>query len=813
MPKTSNLKNLMTDLNKNIGLHIGLILAAVVLSLGFYFPVLQGKVLQQSDIVQYEAMSRQLKEHRANTSTETYWIDNAFGGMPTYQLGAEYAYDFLAGIHQLTRILPRPAHTLFLYVVGAYFLAIICGISFPIALLMAVAYGFSTYLLIILQVGHNTKALALAYMPFVFGGWILLHQRKWFWGFLISSLALGMNIKANHYQMTYYMLMLLGMFMLVYIVKGLRQKQAFKTVWTPIGLWVVAFLLALGFNAPPLMATAEYTQFSTRGASELTLNLDGSPKEQGSSGLDYDYITQYSYGIFESLNLLSPQIQGGASGESLGMDSALGKALIQAGVPQNQARGFLQSAPTYWGDQPILEAPAYLGATVLFLFFLSLWVYKGPYKLPLGIGICLALMLSWGKNFPILTQLFIDYFPLYNKFRAVSSIQVLLALSIPWMAALGLQSYFSLSEKDQKKTLKVISIAFFSALGLLWLIKGMLSFSGASDGYYRQVLGDGLMSALMQSRQELYDASLWRTFLFSGLVALTLFWIHFKPHQKTKGLVLLVLLVFADLYGVIDRYSRPELFVSPRQRSQNFRLTAADRAILEDSSRYRVYEPRLGLSQARTANFHLAIGGYHGAKPRRFEELISRMESKQLSEVLNFLNVKYVIQEDENGLQAIGNPTALGNAWAVDSLRLVSSADLLMEQLQNFNAKELALGISSETPSDLVFEPADSLTQIQWTGGAPDELEYDFQSPKSQLVVFSEMYYAPGWKSYIDDTEVPHFCVDYVLRAMVVPAGKHQIRFVFDPPVVATGEGIRLGSYVFWVVLLFGVYRFQKSED
>ena len=207
------------------------------------------------------------------------------------------------------------------------------------------------------------------------------------------------------------------------------------------------------------------------------------------------------------------------------------------------------------------------------------------------------------------------------------------------------------------------------------------------------------------------------------------------------------------------------------------------------------------------------MGGYHGAKPRRFEELISRMESKQLSEVLNFLNVKYVIQEDDNGLQAIGNPTALGNAWAVDSLRLVSSADLLMEQLQNFNAKELALGISSETPSDLVFEPADSLTQIQWTGGAPDQLEYDFQSPKSQLVVFSEMYYAPGWKSYIDDTEVPHFCVDYVLRAMVVPSGKHQIRFVFDPPVVATGEGIRLGSYVFWVVLLFGVYRFQKSED
>lgn len=811
MPKTSILKSWTTNATTPVLVHIGLILAAVVLSLGFYFPLLQGKVIQQSDILQYDAMSRQLQEHRTQTGEELYWIDNAFGGMPTYQLGAQYAYDLLGGIHRITRVIPRPAHSLFLYLVGAYFLGIMCGLSWPVAAFLSLAYGFSTYLLIILQVGHNTKALALAYMPFVFGGWVLLQQRKWLLGFLVSSVALGMNIRANHYQMTYYMLMLLGLLILFFLVDNIRKKTPWKTFISPVGAWILAFVLALGFNAPPLLATAEYTDFSTRGASELRLNPNGSPKEQ-TSGLDFDYITQYSYGIFESFNLISPQIQGGASGESLPMDSALGTALLQAQVPRAQVQAFLSNAPTYWGDQPILEAPAYLGVVVFFIFILGIWTYKGPYKLPLLIGLALALALSWGKNFEGLSRFFIDYFPLYNKFRAVSSIQVLLALGVPWLAALGLQSYLQMAGDKQRAALKNTALLFFGTILILWFSKGMLSFSGASDVYYRQVLGEGLMPALLRSRQELFDASLWRTFLFAAVTTLLLLWMSYRPKQHGTILGAIILLIFVDLYGVIDRYIRPELFVSPRQLSQSFPKTAADNKILQDTSRFRVYEPRLGLSNARTSKYHLALGGYHGAKPRRFEELMERMEEKQMTAALHFLNVKYVIRAQEQQVEAIENPSALGPAWAIDSLAYFSDADQLMKAMETLDPASVALALQNEVPKELQFSPAQEGTSIAYTGGRPDQLTYAFSSPANQLVVFSEMYYAPGWKAYVDGQETPHFPLNYVLRAMVIPAGEHQVEFKFDPPVVSKGENIRLMSYAIWVLALLAIARIQKNN-
>lgn len=802
----------MTNFFTKNGVHLIAVLVAAVLSLGYYFPLLQGKKIKQSDVVQYDAMARQLKEYRVETGQEIYWIDNAFGGMPTFQLGARYAYDILEGLHRITRVIPRPAHILFLYLIGAYFLGIILGLSWRVSALLGIAYGFSTYLLIILQVGHNTKALALAYMPFVFAGWVLLQNRKWVWGFVLSTLALGMNIKANHYQMTYYMLLLLGIVLAYFIVSRLWTKEPFKNIFSPVFLWISALVLALGFNAPPLLATAEYAQFSTRGASELTQNLDGSPKEK-SSGLDYDYITQYSYGIFESLNLISPQIQGGGSTESLPMDSALGKALISAQVPRSQARAFLNDAPTYWGNQPILEAPAYIGAAIFFLFVLGCWTYKGFYKIPLLIGLGFSLALSWGKNFPLLTQFFIEYFPLYNKFRAVSSIQVLLEFGLPLLAALGLQAYFKASSSAKIMALRNTSILLFGGLLLIWVSKGMLSFSGASDGYYRQVLGDSLMAALMKSRQELFLSSLGRTALYFVLTALLLLWIALKPKQQVKGVFLLIALVFFDLFGVIQRYTREDLFVSPRQLTQNFQATTADRQILADTTRFRVYEPRLGLSHARTANFHSAIGGYHGAKPRRFEELIEQMQSQQIPEVLNFLNVKYILQENEQRLQAISNPSALGNAWAVDVLHQVPNADACLKAMKSFNPQVTAIGLDTEIPKDLAFSPADNNTQIRLKNAQPNRLEYYYESDQSQLIVFSEMYYAPGWKASIDGGEAVHFCVNYVLRAMVVPAGTHEIIFTFDPPVVRFGEGVRLASWGLWVLGLLGLSRFQHKLE
>jgi len=372
-------------------LHVLILFGFVWASLLFYYPLLSGKTLLQSDIRQYEGMSRQLKEYREQTGQETYWIDNAFGGMPTYQLGAKYPGDFLSPVYSFFRILPRPAHILFIYLFGAYILLLILKVPWPSALFGALAFGFSTYLLIILQVGHNTKALAVGFFPFVLGGVVLLFRQKFFWGFLLSSLALGMQIRANHYQMTYYLLLLIGVFMIVWGFKALKENH-WRQFLASLGLLFLSGIVSLGFNATPLLATAEYAKFSTRGESELRLDADGTPKTQ-TDGLDFDYITEYSYGIFESLNLIAPRIQGGGSSEDLGEEHGVYDFLISKGVRPTQAKQFSANVPTYWGSQPILEAPAYIGVSVFFFALLALFYIRSPLRNALAIGILFSLLL------------------------------------------------------------------------------------------------------------------------------------------------------------------------------------------------------------------------------------------------------------------------------------------------------------------------------------------------------------------------------------------------------------------------------------
>ena len=454
-------------------IHLYTAIGFAVLSMIFYSPLLDGKKLYQSDINQYEAMSREIQENRDNISDEIYWIDNAFGGMPTFQLGAKFAYDILSPFHLLFRFIPRPAHTLFLYLLTMYILLMVLKIPWRIAILGSVAFAFSTYLLIILQVGHNTKALAIAYIPLVVSGLVLLRQNKLLPGFLVSLLGISLQIRANHYQMTYYMLILLGIYVIVYLIDSYRKKDL-KEYIKYIGIFALAGILSLGLNAPNILSTYDYSKYSTRSQSELKLNPDGTEKEL-STGLDYDYITQYSYGIFESINLIAPRVQGGASSEDIGRNSDLYKFLVDNNVPRKQADSFVSSVPTYWGDQPILEAPAYIGVSIFFLFILSLFIVKGPFKWWLLISFIISLTLSWGKNFPLLTNFFIDYFPFYNKFRAVSSIQIIIEFAVPFLSVIGLHKF--LSDYNARSINKTF-IAFTVPLVLLFLFKGSLSFSG-----------------------------------------------------------------------------------------------------------------------------------------------------------------------------------------------------------------------------------------------------------------------------------------------------------------------------------------------
>ena len=808
------MKNWIDSFIRNKGyIHGIVVLGFALVSLLFYYPVLSGKTLLQSDIRQYEGMSRQLKDYRAKTAKETYWIDNAYGGMPTYQLGAQYPSDFLSPIYSFFRILPRPTHILFLYLFGAYLLLVILKIPWQTALFGALAFGFSTYLLIILQVGHNTKALAVSFFPFVIAGLILLFRREFFWGLLLTSLALGMQIRANHYQMTYYLLLLIGVFVLVWAIQSFKSKEI-SSFFRALALLTISGFLALGFNATPLLATAEYADFSTRGKSELKFNPDGSPKEQ-STGLDYDYITEYSYGIFESLNLIVPRIQGGGSSEDLGEQHGVYDFLINNGVRPAQARQFSENIPTYWGSQPILEAPAYIGVSVFFFALLALFYVRSPLRNALLVGVLFSLVLSWGKNFSILTDFFIDYTPFYNKFRAVSSIQVVLELCFPILAALGLQWALTRQNKfDFPRFAKRVGIPILFLIGLL-LFKGSLSFSGLNDSYFTEIYGAELVNVIKEARVSIFQEDLIRAILILLFLSALVAYYQFKNANKNLILVMCIGVLLFDLLGVSSRYISRDNFVPPSRVAVPFQITGADRAIQQDSSRYRVFEPQLGLTGARTAYFHNSLGGYHGAKPRRFEELINYYNTHQIPAVLDFLNVKYVLVNDteENSLQPLNNPNALGAAWAVEKIKVVPTADALLESMKTTDFSSQALVLENSFPEDIPLKyQQDSLTTVNLVEEAPDHIVYQVQADSDQFIVFSEMYYPQGWRATVNGLQTPIINVNYVLRGLKVPAGNSTVEFRFEPEVVVLGTAIRWGSLILFVLLL-GAFYFVQSRS
>ena len=790
--------------------HLAIIFGFGLFSVLFFYPVLSGKKLVQSDIRQYTGMSRQIQDYRENHDEEIYWVDNAFGGMPTYQLGARYPLDFLTPIHKVFQLIPQPAEILFLYLLSAYIFLLIINMPIPIAVFGAFAYGLSTYLLIILQVGHNTKAQALAYMPLVIGGMFLILNNQRLRGFILTVLALSMQIRANHYQMTYYMLLLMLVIGIVYGIQALKCKT-FKSFIRQSFLIILAGVLALGLNAPPLLATAEYTQFSTRGETELKLNPDGSAKEK-TGGLSKDYITQFSYGIFESFNLLAPRIQGGGSSENLGENSEIYNFLIQNGLPRSQAKSFVSNVPTYWGNQPILEAPAYVGITVIFLAFLALFVVKGRLRNALFGGIILSLLLSWGKNLAFLTNFFIEYFPLYNKFRAVSSIQVILEFCFPVLACLGLYRIFQNPESIQGNKILKWGGSFIMILLIILFSKGFFDFSGAMDEYLREAYGPVLMEQIVVARKSIFNYDLIRAIVYCLVISVIVYYFQKGKLTKNISFVLLIVLMLSDLLSVSQRYIDRELFVSPRQIKNLFVAQEGDKLILEDSSRFRVYEPGIKLSGARTSFFHNSIGGYHGAKPRRFEELFDFFSIHQISGVMDMLNVKYFLIQENNKQNVIENPNALGEAWAVDTILIEGTADGALESMKTIDFKRQAVVLESEFPDNLEKKyKANQLDKIELVKNHPTHLKYNFEACEDQLLVFSEMYYPKGWSVSIDKQITDFFPINYVLRGLKVPQGNHTIDFKFDPPVIKKGAYIRLISLLIFIAII-SLFSYQRLK-
>ncbi len=802
----------------------------IAIALLYFYPVLQGKELYQSDIAQFIGMAREQNDFRATQNDEPYWTNAAFGGMPTYQMGANYPHNYVKMLDSALRFLPRPADYLFLYFGCFYVLMLVLRTDPLKAFFGALAFGLSTYMIVIIGVGHNAKAHAIAYMPLVIAGVILVFQRRYLVGAILTTVAAALEIQANHFQMTYYLLLLL-LPIAAYFIANLIREKAWDDLGRISSIFLLSGVLAIGANATNLLATAEYADFSIRGKSELTFNPDGT-KNQTTASMDYDYITEYSYGIAESFNLIAPRLFGGSNAEKLSSDSQSYQFALQQGASEAEAREFASSLPTYWGDQPIVAAPAYIGAVVFFLAILALMLDKRRIKYAFLAGAILSLLLSWGKNLDPLTRFFVDFVPLYDKFRAVSSIQVILELCFPVLAIMGLQSYFS--EADEKRRFTKLWQSAAGCLGLivvLFAAKGAFNFSGPVDSQ----IPEQLLGLLKEDRKTMYSADLLRSAFLILLTSLAMWLYHAKKLSHLTAVIAVGIIMVGDLFFIDKNYVDASGFVSRREAREPFQASEADQEILQDNGVYRVYEIT-GRLQARTSYFHKSVGGYSAVRPRRMDQLFLYQVEPKLDSltkyidpqtltltkslpVLNMLNVKYLILDLQDGNKVpLENAAAFGPAWFTDDVKFVNSADEEMKALADTDLKTMAIVNRKQTAQGFKVRNAVALdpnSAVSVEEHKPNYIKYTTRSKTGGTVVFSEVYYPNGWQAYIDGKPAPHFRANYTLRAMDIPSGTHTVEFRFEPQVVKDGSAIAaISTGIILVLSVAGwIYARRRRKD
>ena len=790
-----------SKLNKALP-HVVALMLFIAIPLAYFYPQLQGKKLAQHDIAMWKGSAKEILDYKAKTGDESLWTNSMFGGMPAYLISANYKGNLLKHIDNFLNVVGRPASFIFLTMLGFYILLLVFGINPWLAIVGSIAYGLSTYFLIVIGAGHNAKIHAIAYIAPTIAGMVLALRGQFFAGLAVFGLAFGLNLNAGHPQITYYGALVMGSIYLFYLVEAVRTK-VLSMFAKASGVLLIAALLAFGANFTYLWFTNDYGKDTIRGKSELTHNRD-----IRTSGLDKDYATQWSYGITETFNLLIPNLMGGSSTMDVGEKSETFRFLRQNGVPYGQTSAIVKNLPTYWGPQPSTSGPVYIGAVVIFLFVFGMFILKGKLKWYLFAITVLAIMLSWGKNFNFLTEMFLDYFPLYNKFRTVSMILVIAEFTIPLIGFLALKDLVDnkVTKDDFWKAFKW-SVGFVGGICLLFLLlgKGMLSFSGSIDGQ----LGwpKEIVEVMRKDRQTLMWNDSFRSlfFVLAGAVTLALF--YMKKLRPTQFFVLLGMLITVDLWVVDKRYMDNKNFEIPQQVEAPFTPTEADKQILSDSDpNFRVFNLTVSpFNDASTSYFHKSIGGYHGAKLRRYQDLIDFHLSKGNIAVFNMLNTKYIIQPGKEGPVAVYNPDALGHAWFVDSIRVVQNADEEIDALNGFNPKSTAVVDKRFEKYLKNFEIGNSgQGSIELTEYRPNRLKYKSSSPVAQFAVFSEIYYPKGWQAYMDGKPADYFRVNYVLRAMLIPAGDHEVEFVFDPPLWKKGMYIDLASSLLLILTFVG---------
>ena len=798
---------------KQIIPHIVSLSLFVIVALMYFNPVLKGRKISQSDITQHIGMAKEVNDFREATGEEPYWAESAFSGMPTYPIGTYFPNDYITSLDRFIRFLPRPADYLFLYFLSFYILLLAFKIDWKIAIVGSLAFGFSTYLIIIFGAGHNSKAHAIAYMPLVLAGIIFIFKKRYLLGFIVTSIATALEIKANHPQMTYYLLFSILILGVVELIDAI-QKNKTKQFITQSSIIIVAMLLAVGVNSSRLLATKEYADVSTRGKTALTINSDGTKKEV-TTGLSKEYITQFSYGKAETFNLFVPRYMGGGTVESLDKKSNTYQ-YVSSIASSKQADGFIKQVYTYWGDQLIVEAPAYIGAVMLFLFFLGVFILKGKYKYWLAASSVFAILMSWGKNFQFLTDFFIDYVPLYNKFRAVSSFQVIAELCIPLLGFLAVKEFFfSKTDKEQKQI--ALKKALYSSVGLI--VIGLLyalsfsTFEGIRDASYSEY--DGLLDAVKADRLSMLYTDSFRSIVLIG-IGFVVLWLFLKQQLKyTTSIIAFAVLILFDLVQVNLRYVNADDFKEARAIDKPFKASAADLQILKDKSHYRVANFSTDPFQdGRTSYFHKSIGGYHAAKLGRYQDLIEFQLSKQNMQVYNMLNVKYFIIPGDDGEEvAQQNPDANGNAWFVKNIKYVQTADQEIRALDSTLTKSTVVVNENNIHKKInLSSEVDSLAYIRLTEYSLNSLTYETSSKFDEFAVFSEIYYKDGWKSYIDGELQLYTNVNYILRGLEIPKGEHIIKFKFEPSVIKTGNTISLISYALMLLIPVSWFFYYKKK-
>jgi hypothetical protein len=847
--------------------HIVVVVAFLIISLVYMSPVMKGQTLKQHDVTQHIGASYQGVKYLKETGEYPFWNPWMFSGMPNYMIMIDYPSSISVHIGRaLVYSLPEPANLLFLYMLGAYIGLCLMGFNPWIAALGAIAYAFTSYNIINIGAGHISKCISVATIPMVIGAVFHTYRGSYIVGGVLLMVFSAVHQYANFVQMTYYLGLTLLIFAVVQFVIAFKENTL-KQFWIASAVCIMAGVLSLTNHINRYLVINEYTKETTRGKNELSdtpekvafpENKEKNKKTQNQDGLDKGYAFNWSYGIGETLNFLIADGYGGSSFESPREDSKVMQAIEEESqklnMPFEQLVNILYSQglmpSLYWGEQPGTGGPAYMGAVLLFLYFLSLFTSKNPLKWWLLASVLLCVSIAWGKNFP-LNNFWFDYLPLFNKFRAVTMILSFTPIFMVIGVAIALQEFTQATEEEKTKIFqkaKWVAVGFAGFLLVMAVMGGsFMSFSSAQDRLIQSALnsqssGNALSKAILKGiqadREAMFSRDAWRSFFFV-LLALVSLYAYVRKWIKTEVLMaLLTLWAMIDLWGVDKRYLNDDKFV-PKEEAKEIEATAADEQILKDKGYFRVIHLGNPFNDASPSYYHYSAGGYHGAKMRRYQDVISAYFDREMDSlykdlqqtngklkagstykpVMDMLNIKYfIVPLKGNQTIAVSNPDAMGAAWFVESYQVVANADEEFRALKAFSPKKIAFLQKQTGTEQLKDVRFDSSATIKLTTNTPNKMVYEVQTGSPQLAVFSEIYYkttTSGWRAYLDGKPVEHWKVNYLLRGLIVPAGKHTIEFKFEPEIYRKGETYALISSIIMVVLALGAlfWELRKKQQ